>query len=179
MAEVNLMDRLKVNRAVPNIDVKYGPYASKEEAFSILGVENMDVLSEGLTIGIIEDDRLVEYWFQGGIELENLVRKNDAIVVDLKDYNEGGTLIANGTYCTFVYNNEFIYKVPCIYSGENGIIVYCNLLQNSTIINKAYVIIGATIVKVYDTNIPDWINDIVPATISKKVAELDKRLTWK
>lgn len=44
----------------PNVDVKYGPYSSIESAKEILA----DYLVKGLTIAIIENGTIVEYWIE-------------------------------------------------------------------------------------------------------------------
>lgn len=74
---VNIGKQVYVGDNVPNIDAKYGPYASKEHAIETLGEDGMDVIAEGLTIGIIKDNKIVEHWFVGGIDIEHLVPKYD------------------------------------------------------------------------------------------------------
>lgn len=63
----------------PNLDYKYGPYTSINEALMIL---KKQVRSIGLTIGIIEDGVIQEYWFKQGINDSDLVIKikNDIII---------------------------------------------------------------------------------------------------
>ena len=50
----------------PEINYFYGPWESKEEALT-----NIPQLAriKGLTVGIIEDSEIVEYWFKNGVEL--------------------------------------------------------------------------------------------------------------
>lgn len=55
---------IKVNEACANVDYKYGIWNSKEEAFEALGENGDDVLAVGLTIGVLEEDGVHEYWFQ-------------------------------------------------------------------------------------------------------------------
>lgn len=55
---------IKVNEACANVDYKYGLWNSKEEAFEALGENGDDVLAVGLTIGVLEEDGVHEYWFQ-------------------------------------------------------------------------------------------------------------------
>lgn len=88
---INITDRLVLDKTdenfnvYPNIDAKYGPYSSVEEALSILLKR---VRSKGLTIGITkEDNTIVEYWFRNGIEDEDLVEK--ALSIDFKDVISG------------------------------------------------------------------------------------------
>ena len=60
----------------PNLDYKYGPYSSLQDAYDALGPEGIDKLTIGLTVGIIEDGVITEYWFKDGTGLENLVQKS-------------------------------------------------------------------------------------------------------
>jgi hypothetical protein len=54
-----------------NIDERYGPYLSITEALT--GTAGTREL--GLTVGIIEEGEVVEYWFKSGIKDEYLVKK--------------------------------------------------------------------------------------------------------
>ena len=56
---------------LPSIDVRYGPYESVQAAHNALGAFR----SIGLTVGIIDGDNIVEYWYQGGTAQNNLVPK--------------------------------------------------------------------------------------------------------
>lgn len=56
-----------VDEACANIDYKYGPYSSVEEAFNTL--EEQEVLAVGLTVGIMEGGSVKEYWFQSACEM--------------------------------------------------------------------------------------------------------------
>lgn len=62
----------------PNIDYKYGPYNSIIEVIAKL---NKSVRSIGLTVGVINDGIIEEYWFKSGIEDKNLVRKINEIII--------------------------------------------------------------------------------------------------
>lgn len=68
--------------AIPNIDAKYGPYSSVQEALSSLAVDGRAI---GLTIGIRTGNELKEYWFKGGTADSNLVLKQTD--VDLSNYD--------------------------------------------------------------------------------------------
>ena len=48
----------------PNIDYKYGPYNSLDEALSYLPTRLRAV---GLTFAVKKNNKIVEYWFDGGI----------------------------------------------------------------------------------------------------------------
>lgn len=111
----NITDRLVLDQTdenfnvYPNIDAKYGPYISIEEALSILIKR---VRGKGLTIGIIqEDNSITEYWFKSGIEDEDLVEKlassgdygdaieelqNAVFPLEWNSFNPGTTTIEKG-----------------------------------------------------------------------------------
>ena len=74
-----LLKQYLLSNPVASLDARYGPYSSKQEAVDTLGDNDLAVLkvgsSNGLTVGIIENGKVVEYWFQGGIDVEHLVPK--------------------------------------------------------------------------------------------------------
>lgn len=69
-----LARNILVNETCPNIDYKYGPYESLEEAFQTL--RNLEVLCIGLTVGITTENGIKEYWFEKGCSnIGDLVEK--------------------------------------------------------------------------------------------------------
>ena len=50
----------------PEINYFYGPWESKNEALNNIP---QSARTKGLTVGIIEDSEIVEYWFKNGVEL--------------------------------------------------------------------------------------------------------------
>lgn len=65
----------------PNNDLLYGPYNNINEAFSALSEKNsegIDSLVVGKTVGIIINNKIVEYWFEEKCEnISDLVPKNN------------------------------------------------------------------------------------------------------
>lgn len=59
--------------SMPNIDLRYGPYASVHAAHAALADD--EVNTPGLTVGIVSGNTIVEYWYQGGSEEVHLVPK--------------------------------------------------------------------------------------------------------
>lgn len=59
-------------KPLPNLDYKYGPYKSMEECLQALLPRQRSI---GLTVGIIKDTGIQEYWFKKGIEDSNLIPK--------------------------------------------------------------------------------------------------------
>lgn len=68
------------NEPHANLDGYYGPYSSIEEALETLNSETIAGVAYtkravGLTVGILENDEVVEYWFKSGVEDGDLVIK--------------------------------------------------------------------------------------------------------
>lgn len=61
---------------LPNNNVLYGPYESIDEAYDTIYNALGDDIPIGLTIGIKVDDKITEYWFNEGINKQNLIAKN-------------------------------------------------------------------------------------------------------
>lgn len=67
---------------LPSFDAFYGPYESKQEAFDKLSTDKFQ-LCIGKTVGIIEDGKIVEYWFESAYEtVDDLVPKLSALTED-------------------------------------------------------------------------------------------------
>lgn len=65
------------NEKCPNVDYKYGLYHSKEEVMEVLGEDGLDVLAVGLTVGILTENGVEEYWFKKACDsIDDLVPKN-------------------------------------------------------------------------------------------------------
>lgn len=86
---------------LPNVDAKYGPYATIDAANTAI---NKTARAIGLTVGIITDGTIAEYWYESGIEDSNLIRKISnapSTVITINKINslsseDNGTL--NGLY---------------------------------------------------------------------------------
>lgn len=57
---------------LPNVDAKYGPWNSNTEAITNIPRESR---AKGLTVGIIENGKIVEYWWESSIENSGLIKK--------------------------------------------------------------------------------------------------------
>src|SRR5690554_2342167 len=69
---------------IANIDERYGPYQSIEDA--LIGTQGTRVI--GLTVGVIENDIVVEYWFKSGISDEELIPKTqEQSTIPLQEYS--------------------------------------------------------------------------------------------
>lgn len=72
-----------VKDAYANIDAKYGPYDTTEDALADIPIS---LRKEGLTVGILRNKDIIEYWFDGGIENINLVQKTTNKIYFTEDY---------------------------------------------------------------------------------------------
>lgn len=70
---LNLTRGLEVRGEYSNIDFLYGPYNSKPEACSNI---NINVRKVGLTVGIVEQGSVVEYWWRDATDNDSLILKN-------------------------------------------------------------------------------------------------------
>ena len=84
--EVRSIDENNNYTYYPNVDYMYGPYESVEAAYNALAQETDNVgataLVKGKTVGVIEDGKIVEYWFESdpadataGYQAADLVKK--------------------------------------------------------------------------------------------------------
>lgn len=113
MGTFNLVNRIDVKSKNGNIDYLYGPYQSLSEAFEAVPKSRR---SKGRTVGIIQDNKVVEYWWNGGIEDSDIKEKITAEVdyveqeikfCDESTYNdlvEHG--LVNPDVIYFVYEDE-------------------------------------------------------------------------
>lgn len=78
-----------------NIDARYGPYDSVQEALETVFNPDNENRDKGLTVGIRFGDTIKEYWFQGGTDDSNFVEKIQEINQDdfVKKTEKG---VANG-----------------------------------------------------------------------------------
>lgn len=76
----NIINRIKIHTPYPNLDVYYGPYDSIELA--LLSVP-LVIREKGLTIGILINDKVVEYWWDSGVEDQDLKPKLSDISIGL------------------------------------------------------------------------------------------------
>lgn len=179
MANIAIGKQLQLGKKVASLDAKYGPYASREAAYDALGPENMDVIAQGLTVGIIENGEIVEYWWQGGTSLSNLVKKVPDVYVDVKNLVKNSVIDARANRCSFTYNKVPVFSVPCIYDDANCTLVHALLIDEGLIVDKLYLFAGRTLIEVYDAdNKPDWAINFLPSEIASKLEDLDNSLRW-
>ena len=128
--EVRSIDENNNYTYYPNVDYMYGPYESVEAAYNALAQETDNIgataLVKGKTVGVIEDGKIVEYWFESdpadataGYQATDLVKKikeqeNNVTIVDLKQcaVNGGKIPLYDGdNLYVYVYDNMQITEV--------------------------------------------------------------------
>lgn len=73
----------------PNLDDKYGPYTSIADVHNHIPKDSRSI---GLTVGVITNNKIIEYWYNGGIEDTDLVVKQTSVPVDLSNYYTKGQI---------------------------------------------------------------------------------------
>lgn len=130
-----LNDNLTVQEAGLHLDSKYGPYGSMVTALTSVPIT---VRARGLTVGIIENNSLKEYWFKDGINNINLTEKN--ISTSSGSTNEIKTDFTDNTTYTGI-----------------AIIGTLETLNSWTIKKTVYTTLGAVLSTVTTSNV-SWIN---------------------
>lgn len=69
-------DKIRSNNV--NLDANYGPYESPSAAHAALADNEKNKI--GVTVGVIENNTITEYWYQGGTTEQHLVKKQSAEV---------------------------------------------------------------------------------------------------
>lgn len=100
--------RLRVVGGAPNVDELYGPYNSVQEAFDILGPDDQDVATVGLTVGIITGQGIVEYWFKKGCS-----SPNDLVVKNIDNTTQLGEIenVVNNNTTTLAQINNTLNQI--------------------------------------------------------------------
>lgn len=80
---------------LPNNNVLYGPYDSIDTAYTKIHSQLEDAIPIGLTVGIIIDNVIKEYWFSGGTTIEHLIPKIDSISHAESIYMSDGKTVEN------------------------------------------------------------------------------------
>ena len=115
---LNLPFGIKPISAIANVDERYGTYTSKSLALAATaGTRKL-----GLTVGIIENGEVVEYWFKAGITDLDLVSKfptteiidtSTAEVWDIdKPYEAGNVYVSyvNINSGNVLFHTESLYR---------------------------------------------------------------------
>ena len=71
-----LVNRVGVTNPYAAVDARYGPWSTRNDALTSF---NVGLRSQGLTLGIIESGKVVEYWYRDGVLDSNLVLKTPDI----------------------------------------------------------------------------------------------------
>ena len=138
-----LVNRVGVTNPYANVDARYGPWNTRNDALTSFATV---LRKEGLTLGIVESGKVVEYWYRDGILDSNLVLKTPDINIAGYLPLSGGTISGNlsvlGGFSAqniFTTNlnvsNSFIRPVSNI-GGFNFVVSNSGILYDSLEIRK-------------------------------------------
>lgn len=126
-------NRIICNEVHANLDKYYGPYNSVEQALQTLGSETINGVNYnkrcvGLTIGVLSNGVITEYWFKNGTGDNDLVEKNTG----------GGGLPGNLKVVTFDKNGATSGVQNSVISDTNSQIRLpeCTLSRSGYIFSK-------------------------------------------
>lgn len=88
MANISIGGRLSLAQQVASLDLRYGPYASIDDAFESMGPNGDEVITAGLLFGVTEDD--------GKVSIYVWTKTNDATINDCKKINKEYVVLFNG-----------------------------------------------------------------------------------
>ena len=143
----------------PNIDMLYGVYKSKEEAFEALSATNkqgVNALVKGKTVGIEQNGKIVEYWFESqASSIDDLVVKGrpeveidlslDADTLWRKIYNSP----KNALYT--VKTTEGYYHTASISTDGDDYLISYELKDTDVQIRLTHTSMDMKYVEYYDT----------------------------
>lgn len=183
--EVRSINQDETYTYYPNIDYMYGPYESLSAAYAALSEQTDNIgataLVKGKTVGVIEDGKISEYWFESdpadataGYKITDFVKKNSeqfdpstkADVISLDDYiTVGSKLPLNGVY---TYNDKPISHMRTIIGDGYTMLLFCvehmDGMEEKGATYLYYEINGdndfADFQNVYNTddeNVPEWV----------------------
>ena len=87
-----LVNRVGVTNPYANVDARYGPWNTRNDALTSFATV---LRKEGLTLGIVESGKVVEYWYRDGVENTNLVLKTPDINISGYLPLSGGIISGN------------------------------------------------------------------------------------
>lgn len=126
----------------PNIDYKYGPYSTIDSANRAIPKSERAV---GLTVGIIQNHMITEYWYSGGIDDQYLVKK-------VTEQSNGGTVteIVNKFPVKKVSNLTLtVDDLNRLYASDEAPILIDDTTNNKLVIktdNNRYYILDAVLI---------------------------------
>lgn len=142
-----LVNRIGVTNPYSNVDGRYGPWSTRNDALTSF---NAGLRSQGLTLGIIESGRVVEYWYRDGISDANLILKTPDINISNYLPLSGGIITGNLSISGSL-SSSYIQNVNRITLDSNNIVFRTQLpwIETSLSFNNSSVILKSGT----DTNI--------------------------
>ena len=126
----NLVNTVKVVSPYSNVDYNYGPYNTVEDAvFAIPSV----IREKGLTVGVLLDGNVIEYWWKSGIQDSDLVIKSSnagtiPIYENVDDVPPTGdttiptnVLLVDDAFTPFTFDEEKEMMMQAIYELQKEV----------------------------------------------------------
>jgi hypothetical protein len=135
-----LVNRIGITTPVANIDARYGPWATLNEALTSF---NSGLRFRGLTVAVLSGTGVIEYWFRDGVADNNLILKNTGSGggvlpgnVILDGGNSTGANLTAGTNDNFnlILETNSLPRVTITNTGNVGI--------NTNIPNESLTVFG-------------------------------------
>jgi hypothetical protein len=97
MSTFNLANKIKIVNPVANVDNNYGPYtgATLSEALNLAHTTIGGLRAVGLTVGIVVDGSMTEYWYKSGTTIQDLVLKQSADTLSTELYTAYSVIVNN------------------------------------------------------------------------------------
>lgn len=134
MSTFNLGNRILVTNPNANIDNRYGPHASVSDAL----IATAGLRDKGLTVGVLENGVVKEYWFKNGITDNDLILRLDVVITNpIKNQ----TILFNGTnFVNATPGTSFVFSINTFTSTIGAA---DSVIEMGTA-NSTYKAIGAT-----------------------------------
>lgn len=117
--QFDLANRVKINNPYSNVDIYYGPWDSVEIACANVPIVIRKI---GLTVGVIQNGIVIEYWWNSALTDADLVQKIGTVLMieygleKKTGINPGGAAFGGSNMSI---TDDFIYI--CVTPGTGGV----------------------------------------------------------
>lgn len=126
MGQFDLANLIKINNPYSNVDIYYGTYTSLQSACETVPLVIRKI---GLTVGIITNGIVYDYWWRSGIADEDLILKNGDTFVMGRGEKKTGVDAGKEFQMSLGYDD---YLYICTETGNNETAVWKKTLLFKT-----------------------------------------------